>query len=218
MARYKPLLRLAHSAMSTVEAVKTVKSIPREDASYDDFLIMLINYASSWIESQAGRRFGLNRYTERAKGSGGQELVLRHYPIRVIHSITDTEGGVLDPEAYSFNECGHVGVVYKDNGWSRRGYPTGLVPDIVLTKQYISVDYTAGYVLPKDVKASTPVDWILPYDLQGVIWQIVGQELDLADNGSDGLSAFSIADVSWTFDKAPRQSWLEIIGAYREGA
>lgn len=218
-AIHPALLKLTPGAMSTVEIVKAVKSIPADDASYDVFLTLLINYASGWIERTAGRRFGLARYRESARGDGLQELVLEHYPIREIHSITDTESGAeVDPAVYSFDKYGHVGVVYRDRGWGRRGYPTGLVPDHVLSKEYLFVDYTAGYVLPKDVTDTTPADWILPADLQGVIWQIVAMELDLADNGAEGLASFGISDVSWTFDKAPRQSWLDIIATYKEGA
>ena len=213
------LLQLAPNAMSTVGIVKAVKNIPAADTSYNVFLTLLINYASGWVERTAGRRFGLARYQETAKGDGLQELVLEQYPIRVIHSITDTESGtVVDPKAYSFSKNGHVGVAYRDSDWSRRGYPTGLVPDHVLSKEYLLVDYTAGYILPKDADETTKAEWLLPSDLQGIIWQIVSMELDLADNGADGLAAFSIADVSWTFDKAPRQSWLDIIATYKEGA
>jgi hypothetical protein len=85
----------------------------------------------------------------------------------------------------------------------------------VLAKRNIHTDYTAGYILPKDETDDSPEDWLLPYDLQAMIWQIAGQEVDLADSGAGGLSAFSIADVSWTFDKNPRQNWLDIIGAYK---
>lgn len=213
------LFPLAHNAMSTLEVVKAVKKIAPEDTSYDAFLTLLINYASGWIERQAGRPFGLGRFQDVLPGSGLQELVLRRYPIREIHSITDLgSGAVLDMPCYSFQNMGHVGVVYKDDGWTRKGYASGLVPDYILTKSYLRVDYTAGYVLPKDVTGETIREWILPYDLQGIVWQIVAMELDLADNNADGLASFTISDVSWSFDKAPRQSWLDIIATYKEGS
>jgi hypothetical protein len=178
---------------------------------------LLINYASGWIERLAGRRFSLGRHKERVKGEGLQEIVVINYPIQIIHSITAAESGaILDPEGYHFNKTWKIGAVYTDGGWARKGCPTGLVPDFVLTKAYLEVNYTAGYVLPKDVKRKTLPDWILPYDLQGIIWQIVSQELALLENGSEGLSAFSISDISWMFDKTPRQNWLDIISSYAE--
>jgi len=40
------------------------------------------------------------------------------------------------------------------------------------------------------------------------------QEFSIIRNGAQGLSAFSISDVSWTFDKEPRSSWTDTIGRY----
>lgn len=206
-------IQLAPNAMSTVELLKkTCPSIP-EDAP-EEWLIFLINYASGWIERVVGRSLGLRRYLEDVAGSGQQELVLRNYPIRDITAILARDMGMVDPSSYAWQQDGSIGVVWRDMGWIRRSYPTGLVPDYVHSRRYLQVDYTAGYVLPKDVTDETPLDWILPYDLQGIISEIADQEYSLALNGSGGLAAFSIADVSWTFDKAPRQSWLSIIGTY----
>lgn len=210
------MIKLAPNAMSTVEIVKMALSIPADDTSYDDYLTMLINYASSWIESLTGRSFGFASYMQDAAGSGQQGLVLKQYPIRDISGIKDKGTGlIIPPESYSFAEDGDIGVVYKDTGWSIRAYPTGLVPDYIHTQRYLQVGYTAGYVLPKDVTDDTPEDWILPADLQGIVIQIAAQELALQENGSEGLSAFGISDVSWTFDKSPRESWTAILETYK---
>lgn len=208
--------KLAPNAMSTLEILKAWLSIAEDDDSYDVFLTLLINYVSGWIERVTGRSFRLRRRTEDAAGSGRQELLLQEYPIRVIHSIRDKESGsAFAPEEYSLSgNHADIGVVYKDNGWLRRAYPTGLVPDFVLTRRYLVVDYTAGYVLPKDAGDDTPEEWLLPHDLQGILWQVAAQELALADSGADGLASFSISDVSWSFDKNPRQSWLDILAGY----
>ena len=211
------MIRLAANAMTTLDTMKIVLSLSEGDLSYDPFLTLLINYASSWLERITGRSFGLRRRTEDATGSGQQELVLAHYPIRFIHSIVDKEtGATLEPDAYSITPGGEIGVVYKDSGWSRKAYPTGLVPDFVHAKRYLAVDYTAGYVLPKDVTDETNEEWILPGGLEGIVWQAAAQELALAESGADGLAAFSISDVSWTFDKNPRPGWLDIIAAYKK--
>lgn len=107
---------------------------------------------------------------------------------------------------------GEIGVLYKDNGWAFRGYAGGLAYDFLYPTRYLEVKYTAGYVLPKDATEDDPCT--LPYDLQNVVWGIVQQEFATMQNGAQGLSAFSISDVSWTFDKEPRQSWLATIGLY----
>lgn len=207
---------LAANAMSTVEVLKTTLSIPAEDVSYDNFFVQLINYASSWIESIAGRSLGLQQYVQACAGSGQQELVLKHYPIRGIEAIVDQDTGeIISPASYSFREDGSIGVVYRDMGWPMRAFPTGLVPDYVYTRRYLEVSYTAGYVLPKCFTAETPEKWRLPAVLQGIVSQIAAQELAIVENGVEGIAAFSISDVSWTFDKNPRQSWMDILNTLR---
>ena len=73
--------------------------------------------------------------------------------------------------------------------------------------------YTAGYVLPKDATEEEPET--LPYDLQMIVWQIVQQQWSLAKNGANGLAAFSISDVSWTFDKELGSQVQDIINSYK---
>ena len=116
------------------------------------------------------------------------------------------------PEEYDYTVDGEIGVLYKDNGWTFRGYVGGLSYDFLLAARYLEVKYTAGYVLPKDATEDDPCT--LPADLQGVVWGIIQQEFSIMQNGAQGLSAFSISDVSWTFDKNPRESWLTTIGYY----
>lgn len=211
------MIRIAPNALTTVEYLKLWLSITPEDTSYDTFLTLLINYASGWVERITGRSFGLRWRTERVAGSGQQELILKHYPIRILHRITDIETrATIAPALFSFAEQGDIGVIHRDSGWPRRAYATGLVPDYVQNKRYLSVDYTAGYVLPKDVDDDTPEEWILPADLQGIVLQAAAQELAYMDSGADGLSAFSIGDVSWSFDKTPRQNWLDVLAVYKK--
>ena len=72
--------------------------------------------------------------------------------------------------------------------------------------------YQAGYVLPKDATEERPAD--LPYDLQYIVWQMVQQQWNLANNGANGLAAFSISDVSWTFDHALGEQVQAVINQY----
>ena len=54
----------------------------------------------------------------------------------------------------------------------------------------------------------------LPADIVGIVWGIAEQEFSILRNGAQGLAAFSISDVSWTFDKEPRSSWMETLAHY----
>lgn len=97
-------------------------------------------------------------------------------------------------------------------GWTFRGYPYGLANDYRAASRYLEVKFTAGYVLPKDATEDEPSD--LPADIISIVWGIAEQEYSILVNGSQGLSAFSISDVSWTFDKEPRASWMETLSHY----
>lgn len=209
------MAELAANALTTLEDVKVMLGIDPddEDSRRDALLVNLINYASAWIESMTGRHLGKNHYVQRYVGSGYQELVLREWPILSVEYIKDTVSGqILPPDSYDIDMDGDIGVTFKDDGWPFNGYVGGLAYDYLLASRYLEVSYTAGYVLPKDATPEEPCT--LPADLQGVVWSIIQQQFAVISNGAEGLSAFSISDVSWTFDKEPQQSWLNTIGYY----
>ena len=206
---------LADNALTTLETVKTMLGIEPDDVDpqRDDVLTNLINYASAWIESMTGRIFKQQTYVQRYAAAGAQELVLKQWPVTDVEYVKDTTSGQIIPDTdYEYTEDGRIGVIYKDDGWTFQGYTGGLSYDYLLASRYLEFKYTAGYVLPKDATEDNPCT--LPADLQGIVWGIAQQEFSIMENGAEGLSAFSISDVSWTFDKEPRQSWLDIIGYY----
>lgn len=206
---------LEENAMTTLEAAMGFLGIKEEDATDQakDNLERLINAASGYIETMTGRRFRMQPYTEDHYGSGSQELCLNQYPVRTVESIVDKESGQeISPGSYSVSISGEIGVLYRDEGWSGRGYAAGLANDLAAGKRYLRVSYTAGYILPKDATEAQPSD--LPYDLQYIIWQMVQQQWALAENGAGGLSAFSISDIHWTFDKELSAQAVDVIRRY----
>ena len=210
------MIELASNALTTLETVKEMLGIPAEesDPQVDNVLIRLINAASAWVETMIERKLGKNDYRQKCRGTGSQELVLKHYPIVSVQSVTEIGSGkVLPPESYDFDEKGDIGVLYREEGWPYRGYPGGLSGDYLAPQRYLLVEYTAGYVLPKDATADSPCT--LPADLESLVWEMVEQEYQLRINGAQGLAAFSISDVSWTFDKTQKDSWISTINRYR---
>jgi hypothetical protein len=206
---------LAPNALTTLETMKTMLGISPDDVNdqRDTIIINLINYVSAWIERMTGRNFGKQVYTQEYVASGRQELVLLQWPIISVAYVKDTRSGfTIPPEEYDFNVTGKIGVLYKDDGWPLRGYRGGLTADITVLMRCLEVQFTAGYVLPKDATDDDPCT--LPYDIQGVVWGAIMQEFSIMQNGAQGLSAFSISDVSWTFDKKPREEWLRTIALY----
>ena len=183
-----------------------------ENEQTDLIIEMLINRASSWVESMTGRHLGKQSYHQWYDADGAQELVLLEYPIVSIESIKE-DGELVSPDRYDFGQTGHIGVVYRDEGWLKAGWRRGLAFDIVAPKRVIEVEYTAGYVLPKDAAEDDPQT--LPADLEGLVWDMVAQAYAGLQNGSQGLGSFSISDVSWKFDKSTNPEWVRIIDLYR---
>ena len=215
MAERKSLLE--KNALTTLEAVMEFLGLEPDDPEVLDItknnLERLINSASSYLETMTGRKFARQDYVENHYGSGSQELCLNQYPIRAVEKILDVENQViLAPGSYSLSEMGDIGVVYRDSGWTDRGYIGGLANDVQARRRYLQVSYTAGYILPKDATEETPSD--LPADLQMIVWQMIQQQWGLAQYGANGLSAFSISDISWTFDKNMSSQVQDVIEKY----
>lgn len=204
---------LAANALTTLETVKMLLNIPAEETTSDGLLTLLINAASAWVETMTGRHLGLQTYTERHAASGTQELLLNEYPIVSVEYVRDMDGGVIPPSDYDFADTADIGALYKESCWPFRGYTAGLAGDYTASARYLEAKYSAGYVLPKDATKENPRT--LPYDLESLIWGVVEQEMSLRKSGAQGLAAFSISGVSWTFDKNPRQSWIDTINQYK---
>ena len=184
-----------------------------DDETVKNNIIRLINSASAWVETITGRKFGRATYTHRYAAPGHQELVLNQFPIREVEYVKDiATGTIIDPRSYDFSMGGDVGVLYRDAGWPLRGYAAGLAMDFQTLSRYLEVKFTAGYILPKDATADEPSD--LPADITDIVWGIAEQEFSILRNGAQGLAAFSISDVSWTFDKEPRSSWMDTLAHY----
>lgn len=204
---------LAENALTTVERMKLMLGLADvEDERTDTIIEMLINKASAWIERQVGRNLARRYYDQWYDADGQQELVLLEYPIISVDFIKEN-GVLVDPSRYDYGQTGHIGVVYRDEGWLKAGYRMGLAYDMIRSKRVIEVGYTAGYVLPKDATEDDPQT--LPADMEGLLWEIVSQTYTGLQNGSMGLNSFSISDVHWDFDKSTHPEWVQLINLYR---
>ena len=182
------------------------------DEKTDAMVELLINKASAWVERQIGRHLGKRQYHQWYDADGQQELVTEEYPIINVEFVKE-EGRLVDPGSYDYVQTGKIGVIYRDEGWLKAGWRNGLANDIVASKRIIEVKYTAGYVLPKDATENDPQT--LPADLEGLLWDVVSQAYTGLQNGSQGLSAFSISDVRWDFDKSYNEAWTQLLNLYR---
>lgn len=204
---------LAENALTTLERMKLMLGLADvEDPKIDTIIELLINKASSWAERLTGRHLRKQVYTQRYDADGQQELVTIEYPIIDVEYVKE-DGKLVDPNCYDYEQTAGVGVIYRDEGWLKAGYRKGLANDCVMSKRVIEVKYTAGYVLPKDADENNPQT--LPADLEGLIWEMVSQAYTSLQNGSQGLTSFSISDVTWVFDKSTHPEWVRTINLYR---
>ncbi len=208
-------VKLKDNALTTVEDMLEFIGMDAENTpdSVKNNLTRLINAYSDYVESTTGRKFRKAQYVERHESTGFQSLVLREYPIVSVEFIRDVNSGaVFEPDAYDWKQDGEAGVIYFDSGWPMKGYREGLSNDVRLLSRYLEISYTAGYVLPKDADEENPAT--LPGDLQWAVWQMVQQQWNLSSNGANGLAAFSISDVTWTFDKETNPQVSSVLGQY----
>ena len=89
----------------------------------------------------------------------------------------------------------------------------GLAYDYIAPRKYLEVQYVAGYILPKDATEDHPAT--LPADMEAIVWYMIAQQWAIIENDAAGLSAFSISDVSWTFDKNISETWQSVISKYQ---
>ncbi len=204
---------LAANALTTLERVKLMLGLSDvNDERINMILSLLIDKASAWVERQTGRHLGRDTYQQWYVADGQQELVTLEYPIIKVEFVKE-DGRLVDPGLYDYGQTGNIGVIYRDDGWLKASYRRGLAYDSVATKRNIEVRYTAGYVLPKDATADDPQT--LPADLEGLVWEMVAQAYTSLQNGSQGLTSFSISDVTWAFDKSTPTAWSQIINLYK---
>ncbi len=214
----RPSAKLSENALTTLGDTLVFLGIEAGDEGVDtlamDNIIFCINAFSGYIETQTGRKFGRRKYQERYEGTGGQKLILNHYPVKRIYSIKDLAcGGNIGKDEYWLEDGGESGIVCRDGVWTKSGPPSGLANDLAMARKSIAVSYMAGYILPKDGTEGEPSD--LPYDLQHAVWAMVQQQWGLMASGAVGLASFSISDVSWTFDKTTGIMVTDIVSKYR---
>ena len=151
------MITLSDNALTTPERMAILQDY---NGDQYELVAMLINQASASIETELRRKLRKQTYSERITPTGSQELLLSQWPIlQVDHVVID--GLELDSSEYSIEDNG---ILYKDDGWPWRGYPFGLAYDPRATSRNVSVVYTAGYILPKDVTDNDPCT--LPADLE----------------------------------------------------
>lgn len=212
-------VQLNDNALTTVEAIfrysrlSATEAINQAGYTLQEQYGMLINQMSSIIEGNLDRKLGRQQYTEKLTGTGRQTLVLHNYPIVSVESVFFNDE-LIESESYDFIQGKENGILYRDTGWPCCGFSGGLSYDTYAASRAITVNYTAGYVLPKDKTNTTPSD--LPSDLEHLCIEMVLDASARMESGNGrGLKSFSISDVSWTWTDETPPYWESILQKYR---
>ena len=121
---------LQPNALTSIEKYKTYMELDSTDTTRDAAIAIAINGVSEWLEGECGRSFQLATYTETLTGTGRQKLLLTHYPVQAIQTITPPQKYTLVPDE---------GALFRSAGWYGE----------------ITVEYTAGYpVIPPDLETA----------------------------------------------------------------
>jgi hypothetical protein len=200
---------LASNALTTLDTVKEELKI--SDASLDNFLTRKINAYSDFIEKALDRKIGIQAYDEYHAGTWRQKLILKHWPL-IGDPVIKVKDVLLASTEYQITDEDRLySVIFKETGWTWEGYVTGYVGEPTAPTKTIRVQYTAGYVLPKDEAEENPRT--LPYELEDLTIQLIAE--DYYRNGSQGLLSFSVSDVKWQWSQAFRENYNIILNKYR---
>lgn len=207
-------MELADNALVTVEMARSMLGLSAEDEVDDDIIVLLINGISSWIERYLGYGLKQSDHDETYEPSGTQKQMLRNRPVTDVYGV-HFNGAEIPKHKYIWNDValGEYGILFKDDGWPWMDYIAGIAYESVARSRNLRVKYQAGYVLPKDATADNPST--LPGDILMLFAQMLSSLYTSEFSGAAGLSAYSISDISWTFDKETTKKIAAGLRPYR---
>lgn len=203
---------LSVHALTTIAAVKDYLRISLADTSQDASFERTIKAVSDFIEGYCGRHFEKATYTEKYRGNGRQKLLLNQYPIISVASVTVNDG-LLDASEYEI--LAEEGTLYRESLWPWSGYSAGLVGEPVGSRRNIQVQYTAGYILPKDDGTGTPpAVRNLPYDLEDACIELVAIRHEM--RGSEHMKQETIGPLTSEFIQGIPDHIIKVLNRYRK--
>lgn len=195
---------LSNHALTTYAAVKEYLKLSTDDEQ--NSLERMINAVSEMIEKYCDRHFEKATYTEKYRGNNRQLLRLNQYPVLSVASVTIDGDAADDYEILS-----EEGMLYREDLWTWTGYSIGLVGEDAGSKRNIEVQYTAGYVLPKD--DGNPDSRTLPYDLEDACIQLVAIRHEM--RGSEHMKSERIGPLTSDFVEDIPSHIRRVLDKYR---
>ena len=183
-------MTLIANALTTVAAVKVFLEIEENETDRDAVIEMLINAASERLANECQREFGIAEYTETKEGKGRLRIFLDKFPVIALKKIK--------PDTAEYNLL-IGGCLEKETGWNGK----------------VEINYTAGYILPKDDNPATPRT--LPHDLELAAILFVAYLLGQKDGA--GLTSEQYGPMRMQYSELDGPLPLDveaIVGRYRQ--
>jgi hypothetical protein len=148
--------QLTSKALTTLDVVKSELGI--SVTTHDDYLIRKINEASAQICRYLDRDLGYAVVSgEEHKAAGGKYLCVERYPITALTAVY-YDSAALDSTEYETYSA-ESGLLISVNGsWTNASdYYNSISPMRApgTARKLYTVDYSGGYVLPKDAEAGS---------------------------------------------------------------
>ncbi len=192
-------MSLKNNALTTYESIKARLGLL--DDTEQALIEGLINEVSQEISNYCKRKFNLQTYNEKYKGNNYTDLLLNQYPITELKEVLIAETEIELTEIEVLEEDG---ILYYEKLWIKSGYGTGITGTMVIDFRTISVEYDAGYTLPKDV-----VDYTLPIPLKNsceneVIYKYNSQRNDTNSGVSGTVKQEKLQSASVSYEDSDK--------------
>lgn len=183
------------------------------DPIRDALLERYINVASQAFQTLIDRCLAKTVYTGyKAASNNSNNFYLKEYPILSVESF-QISGDDYDYEiietgeegSYLYNEDGFVGNARVFGSLTRTYYGESSLD--------VEVDYTAGYVLPKDAGDPTPIR-TLPYDIEDAVINVVIIKYKERCMGATGMKSYKNGKRTIEFNDLFEGIYGDIIDRY----
>lgn len=141
---------MATGDLTTLAAVKSWLPDMAQSTASDALLSSLITAASGFVADYLERDLLLADYVETRRGTGGQMILLRHYPIAAVQDVTFAGRTISQP----------ADPVSGQGGFLFEGQTLALIGERFPSHAPVTVRYTAGYATPPAPVAQAVVELV----------------------------------------------------------
>ena len=149
---------IENNLMTTIDLVGTALNLPDDELLANrNYINLLINAASNYIEQYTGRIFNYSDVVEKLPGTGQLYLYLTVRPIKELTEIK-LFNTTLDTNLYDIDNP-NTGSIYKETVWiDYTKYHGYIEKQPAYPKEVYTITYKAGYYMPGSNNRDFPYD------------------------------------------------------------